>query len=131
MRSAHRQQSPIPPSGELTMGADGEQPRPVTPRPVIDADGHVLEPRSAWADLDASIRPRIETDARGLDHVIVGDDEVFVAKLGEMGTPGTDVSTGATEPFPLERARPGAFDAAARLVEWIRKGSTSPCCIRR
>ena len=77
----------------------------MTSSPVIDADGHVLEPRSAWADLDASIRPRIETDARGLDHVIVGDDEVFVAKLGQMGTPGTDVSTGATEPFPLERAR--------------------------
>jgi predicted TIM-barrel fold metal-dependent hydrolase len=89
----------------------------MTTTPVIDADGHVLEPRDAWAHLDPSIRPRIETDERGLDHVIVGDDDVFVAKLGQMGTPGTDVSTGATEPFPLERARPGAFDPAARLVD--------------
>ena len=104
----HHGQSGIVPPVELTMRPDGEQPHAMTSSPVIDADGHVLEPRSAWADLDASIRPRIETDARGLDHVIVGDDEVFVAKLGQMGTPGTDVSTGATEPFPLERARAGS-----------------------
>ncbi len=90
--------------------------------PVIDADGHVLEPRAAWAHLDDSIRPRIETDARGLDHVIVGDDEVFVAKLGQMGTPGTDVSTGATEPFPLERAIAGAFDPIARLADMDSEG---------
>jgi hypothetical protein len=92
------------------------------PNPVIDADGHVLEPRDAWAELDPSIRPRIETDARGLDHVIVGDDDVFVAKLGQMGTPGADVSTGATEPFPLEQARAGAFDPAARLVDMDAEG---------
>ncbi len=92
---------------------------------VIDADGHVLEPRAAWAGLDDAIRPRIETDARGLDHVIVGDDEVFVAKLGQMGTPGTDVSTGATAPFPLSRAgaRSGAFDPRSRrLVDMDAEG---------
>jgi predicted TIM-barrel fold metal-dependent hydrolase len=89
---------------------------------VVDADGHVLEPRVAWAELDTSIRPRIETDARGLDHVIVGDDDVFVAKLGQMGTPGTDVSTGSTEPFPLELARAGASDPAARLVDMDAEG---------
>ena len=108
--------------GEFDGWPDGEQPRSMEPNPVIDADGHVLEPRAAWAHLDESIRPRIETDARGLDHVIVGDDEVFVAKLGQMGTPGTDVSTGATEPFPLERARAGAFDPAARLVDMDSEG---------
>ncbi len=92
------------------------------PDRVVDADGHVLEPRAAWAHLDESVRPRIETDARGLDHVIVGDDDVFVAKLGQMGSPGTDVSTGSTEPFPLERARAGAFDASARLVDMDAEG---------
>lgn len=94
----------------------------MTANPVIDADGHVLEPREAWSHLDPSVRPRIETDARGLDHVIVGDDDVFVAKLGQMGTPGTDVSTGSTEPYPLERARAGAFDPAARLVDMDAEG---------
>jgi predicted TIM-barrel fold metal-dependent hydrolase len=92
------------------------------PDAVIDADGHVLEPRAAWARLDVSIRPRIETDARGLDHVIVGDDDVFVAKLGQMGTPGTNVSTGSAEPFPLERARAGAFEPDARLVDMDAEG---------
>jgi predicted TIM-barrel fold metal-dependent hydrolase len=94
----------------------------MTTHQAIDADGHVLEPRDAWAQLDESIRPRIETDGRGLDHVVVGDDDVFVAKLGQMGTPGTDVSTGSTEPFPLERARAGAFDPAARLVDMDAEG---------
>jgi hypothetical protein len=61
---------------------------------VIDADGHVLEPREAWKDLDVSIRPRIETDARGLDHVIVGDDDVFVAKLGQMYDPAISTISG-------------------------------------
>jgi predicted TIM-barrel fold metal-dependent hydrolase len=89
---------------------------------VIDADGHVLEPSDAWRPLDSSIRPRIETDARGLDHVIVVDDEVFVAKLGQMGTPGADVSTGSHEPVPLETARRGAFDPAARLADMDIEG---------
>src|SRR5262249_29786642 len=68
------------------------------------------------------IRPRVETDDRGLDHVIVGDDEVFVAKLGQMGTPGADVSTASHEPVPLESARPGAFDPTARLVDMDTEG---------
>lgn len=91
-------------------------------KPVVDADGHVLEPRAAWSRLDDAVRPRIETDDRGLDHVIVGDDDVFVAKLGQMGTPGTDVSTGSTEPFPLERARAGASDPVARLTDMDAEG---------
>jgi predicted TIM-barrel fold metal-dependent hydrolase len=90
--------------------------------PVVDADGHVLEPADAWRHLDPSIRPRVHTDDRGLDHVLVGDDEVFVAKLGQMGTPGADVSTGSPEPVPLETARPGAFDPTARLVDMDAEG---------
>jgi predicted TIM-barrel fold metal-dependent hydrolase len=89
---------------------------------VIDADGHVLEPRDAWIRLHESVRPRIETDAHGFDHVIVGDDDVFVAKLGEMGTPGTDVSIRTKEPYPLERALAGAFDPTARLVDMDAEG---------
>ena len=89
---------------------------------VVDADGHVLEPEAAWAGVAEPYRPRIETDARGLDHVVVGGDDVFVAKLGQMGTPGTDVSTGSTEPVPLERARAGAFDPQARLADMDAEG---------
>jgi predicted TIM-barrel fold metal-dependent hydrolase len=91
-------------------------------RAVVDADGHVLEPVAAWRDVDASIRPRIETDDRGLDHVVVGDDEVFVAKLGQMGTPGADVSTGSAAPVPLDTARAGAFEPTARLADMDTEG---------
>jgi predicted TIM-barrel fold metal-dependent hydrolase len=101
---------------------DARDARVMPPDPVIDADGHVLEPRAAWEHLDPAIRPRIETDARGLDHVIVADDDVFVGKLGQMGTPGSDVSTGSTQPVPLESARAGAFDPVARLVDMDAEG---------
>src|SRR6202012_3611871 len=74
---------------------------------VFDADGHVLEPGAAWDALPDDIRPRIATDERGLDHVWVGTDEVFVAKLGQMGTPGSNVSTGSTAGVPLEKPRAG------------------------
>jgi predicted TIM-barrel fold metal-dependent hydrolase len=89
---------------------------------VIDGDGHVLEPRDAWMSVPEPWRPRIETDARGLDHVIVGDAHVFIAKLGQMGTPGSDVSTGGTERVPLEAARAGAFDGRARLDDMDAEG---------
>ncbi len=89
---------------------------------VFDADAHVLEPRAAWSDLPNAVRPRIETDVRGLDHVVVGDDDVFVAKLGQMGRPGTDVSTGAFDPVPLEAARPGASAPVARLADMDAEG---------
>jgi uncharacterized protein len=89
---------------------------------VVDADGHVLEPRAAWASVPGAFRPRIETDAHGLDHVIVGDDDVFIARLGQMGTPGTDVSAAATGPVPLEQARAGAFDPHARLADMDAEG---------
>ena len=87
----------------------------MTGQPVVDADGHILEPRAAWKDLPDEYRPHIVTDVRGLDHVIIGRDDIFVAKLGQMGQPGTDVSAGSTEPVPLEEARAGAFDPIARL----------------
>jgi len=88
---------------------------------TIDADGHVLEPRAAWAGLPDAARPRIETDGAGLDHVVVGDTEVFVARLGTMGLPGTDVSR-ARGVVPLEAARPGASDPRARLGDLDAEG---------
>jgi predicted TIM-barrel fold metal-dependent hydrolase len=81
----------------------------------FDSDGHVLEPRQTWAALAPEHAVRIERDSRGLDHVVVGDQEIFVASLGHMGTPGTDV--GRRRPLALEDARPGAFDPTARLAD--------------
>jgi uncharacterized protein len=88
---------------------------------VVDADGHVLEPRAAWASLPDHYRPTIATDSQGLDHVTVGGQEVFVARLGQMGTPGTDVGA-PVGPVPLEEAREGAFDPRARLIDMDAEG---------
>jgi len=90
-------------------------------RPVFDADGHVLEPRAAWSALPDRYRPVVRTDGRGLDHVTVGGEEVFVARLGTMGRPGTDVSRGR-DPVPLEAALAGAFEPQARLRDLDREG---------
>ena len=48
-------------------------PDPLPPRagPIVDADGHVVEPESAWADLPAPYRPRISADRHGYEHVVV------------------------------------------------------------
>jgi len=83
---------------------------------VIDADGHVLEPRIAFAHLPDDQRPRIETDARGLDHVLIGHQEIFVGSLGMLGTPGAVVAD-LSNAKPLEEAIAGAFDAHARLTD--------------
>jgi uncharacterized protein len=88
---------------------------------VIDADGHVLEPRATWAAVPERYRPVIETDRHGLDHVTVDGHEVFVARLGQMGTPGTDVGAPGG-PVPLEAARAGAFDPRARLADMDAEG---------
>jgi predicted TIM-barrel fold metal-dependent hydrolase len=88
---------------------------------TIDADGHVLEPLAAWSALPDQYRPLIRPDRRGLDHVVVGNQEVFVARLGTMGLPGTDVSR-VRGPVPLDAARAGAFDPVARLHDLDREG---------
>lgn len=89
---------------------------PVNAAPVIDADGHVLEPRVAFAHLPDDQRPQIHTDARGLDHVTVGGQEIFVGSLGMLGTPGAVVADLANAK-PLEEAIAGAFDPHARLAD--------------
>ncbi len=88
---------------------------------VIDGDGHVLEPRSAWAALPEAHRPEIRTDERGLDHVVIAGTTVFFARLGQMGRPGTDVGE-EVGPVPLEEALPGAFDPVARLADMNAEG---------
>ncbi|MHB1583706.1 MAG: amidohydrolase family protein [Acidimicrobiales bacterium] len=88
---------------------------------VVDGDGHVLEPPAAFAGLPDGHRPVVVTDGGGLDHVSVGGEEVFVGRLGQMGTPGTDVGA-PSGPVPLDEARRGAFDPAARLEDMDAEG---------
>ncbi len=83
---------------------------------IIDADGHVLEPRVAWRDLPDHQKLQIATDERGLDHVSVGGQEIFVGSLGMLGTPHAVVSD-LSQTKPLEEAQPGAFDPVARVAD--------------
>jgi predicted TIM-barrel fold metal-dependent hydrolase len=87
---------------------------------VVDADGHVLEPISAWAGLPNDQRPRIERDAAGFEHVIVGDQEILAVSLGLLGTPGARM--GGQPMKPWEEAQPGGFDPVARLADMDVEG---------
>lgn len=88
---------------------------------VVDADGHVLEPIEAWEDVPQRHRPRIEVDAQGLEHVIVGDTEILGVSLGLLGTPGARMSD-LHAPRRLEEAQPGGFDPDQRLADMDIEG---------
>jgi predicted TIM-barrel fold metal-dependent hydrolase len=91
------------------------------PTVVVDADGHVVEPRSAWAGLGDEHRPRIDRDAGGYEHVVVGDAEILAVPLGTLATPGSRFSDpGAFT--SLEDARAGGSDPVARLADMDAEG---------
>jgi predicted TIM-barrel fold metal-dependent hydrolase len=88
---------------------------------VVDADGHVLEPMSAWAGLPEQYRLRVTRDDLGLDHVVVGDQEIVTVSLGLLGTPGSRMSDLEGSPV-YEHAQPGGFDPTARLTDMDVEG---------
>jgi predicted TIM-barrel fold metal-dependent hydrolase len=88
---------------------------------VVDADGHVVEPRSAWASLADEHRPRIERDSSGYEHVVVGDTEILAVPLGTLATPGSRFSDPATF-RPLEEAQAGGSDPVVRLADMDSEG---------
>ena len=88
---------------------------------VIDADGHVLEPMSAWSGLPDAYRPQVARDSVGLDHVTVGATEIVTVSLGLLGTPGSRMSDLSRSPT-LEEAQPGGFDPRLRLDDMDAEG---------
>jgi predicted TIM-barrel fold metal-dependent hydrolase len=88
---------------------------------VVDADGHVLEPMTAWREVPEPYRPRIHRDDYGLDHVIVDDTEVVAVNLGLLGTPGSRMSD-LGNPLRYEDAQPGGFDPGLRLADMTLDG---------
>jgi len=88
---------------------------------VVDADGHVVEPPEAWKDVPDEHRPRIERDANGFEHVIVGDTEILAVSLGALATPGAHFDNPA-DLRPLEEALPGGSDPSARLADMDTEG---------
>ena len=88
---------------------------------MVDADGHVVEPRAAWDAVPEAYRPRIDADAHGFEHVVVGDTEILAVALGTLATPGARFSQ-PRDIRPLEDAWPGGSDPRARLADMDSEG---------
>jgi uncharacterized protein len=96
---------------------------PLPPRAglIVDADGHVVEPESAWAALPDRYRPRISVDRNGDEHVVVGDTEILAVPLGNLARPGSTFDDPAAF-RPLAEAQPGGADPVARLRDMDSEG---------
>lgn len=88
---------------------------------VVDADGHVVEPRDAWAPVPPAYRPSIERDAHGYEHVVVDGKEILAVPLGTLATPGGRFSDPGSF-LPLEDAHRGGSDPVARLADMDVEG---------
>jgi len=97
------------------------RPLPPAAGPVVDADGHVVEPESAWSDLPDAVRPRIAADASGYEHVVVADTEVLAVPLGTLARPGSTFDDPSAF-RPLSDAQPGGADPVARLADMDAEG---------
>ncbi len=98
-----------------------EAPLPPHAGPIVDADGHVVEPEAAWAGLPDDQRPRIVADANGYEHVLVGGTEILAVPLGTLARPGSTFDDPSAF-RPLAEAQPGGSDATARLADMDREG---------
>jgi predicted TIM-barrel fold metal-dependent hydrolase len=91
------------------------------PTLVVDADGHVLEPASAWDAVPEDYRPRITRDRHGYEHVVVGDKEILAVPLGTLATPGSHFDD--PRAFrSLDEAQAGGSDPVARLADMDAEG---------
>jgi uncharacterized protein len=88
---------------------------------VVDADGHVLEPRDAWTMVPEPYRPVITRDAHGFEHVVVDGTEILAVALGTLATPGARFSERGSL-RGLEQAHPGGSDPVARLADMDLEG---------
>jgi uncharacterized protein len=91
------------------------------PHTIVDADGHVVEPEDAWAEIPEHQRPLITRDASGYEHVLVAGTEILAVPLGTLATPGSVFSDAASF-RPLAEARRGGFDPVARLADMDTEG---------
>jgi predicted TIM-barrel fold metal-dependent hydrolase len=89
--------------------------------PVVDADGHVVEPVAAWDPVPEAYRPAIHRDGAGYEHVVVDGKEILAVPLGTLATPGARFFDPA-DFRPLEEALPGGSDPRARLADMDAEG---------
>ena len=88
---------------------------------VVDADGHVVEPMSAWDPVPDRYRPVVHRDGAGYEHVVVDGTEILAVPLGTLATPGGRFSDPAGF-RSLEEALPGGSDPKARLADMDTEG---------
>src|SRR5271157_5897140 len=88
---------------------------------LVDADGHVIEPMSAWDSLPERFRPVLETDRNGYEHVSVGGKEILAVSLGLLGTPGS-VMSDPSQFKPLADCQAGGSDPLARVADMDAEG---------
>ena len=103
------------------MSAPGDAPLPPRAGPIVDADGHVVEPEAAWAGLPDRYRPRISADRSGYEHVVVGETELLAVPLGNLARPGSTFDDPSSF-RPLAEAQPGGSDPLARLHDMDSEG---------
>jgi predicted TIM-barrel fold metal-dependent hydrolase len=103
------------------MSGRGTPPLPPCAGPIVDADGHVVEPEAAWAGLPDRYRPRISADRAGYEHVVVGDTELLAVPLGNLTRPGSTFDDQASF-RPLADAQPGGSDPVTRLHDMDGEG---------
>ncbi len=105
----------------LGSGRAGSGRARTNPNTVVDADGHVVEPQEAWADMPEQHRPVITRDAAGYEHVVVAGTEILAVPLGTLATPGS-VFSDSKSFKPLAEAQRGGFDPVARLTDMDAEG---------
>lgn len=98
-----------------------ELPLPPCAGPVVDADGHVVEPLGAWTGLPDWCRPEIAADAHGYEHVTVAGQEILAVPLGTLARPGSAFGDPSSY-RPLGDAQPGGSDPVARLADMDAEG---------
>ncbi len=103
------------------MTSTAASPLPPAAGPIVDADGHVVEPLEAWAGLPEAYRPRIHQDPSHYEHVVVGDTEILAVPLGSLARPGSTFDDPTTF-RPLADAQPGGADPVARLADMDSEG---------
>ena len=90
---------------------------------IIDADGHIVEPRTFWQDyVDPKYRerlPRITKDANGIDRIAFGDriSTNSIYPPAAMCIPGGMANTELMRRLTWDDLRPGSYDPHARLAD--------------
>jgi predicted TIM-barrel fold metal-dependent hydrolase len=95
---------------------------------IIDADGHIVEPRSFWNDyVEPQYRdrlPRITKDANGIDRIAFGDriSTNSIYPPAAMCIPGGMATTELIRKLTWDDLRPGSSDPHARLQDMDSEG---------